>query len=150
MSAPGPLGEDPLGGWPSLPGDSVPVTFSAHAVDRARQRLRPGADKDAVRRQLSQMLASARVTSKRPEWLSAAQDSDASHWLLMGEDYCLPLVAKPGGELRATTLMSRGSIAPVHRERLNAKRAERTARKLRVKKERSGKRNRRPPREGSR
>ena len=105
---------DPLGGWTTVPADTLPVNFSTHARERFAERLRSGSS-DAVD-ELSRMLASAIVTTKRPGWFGDSEERAAAY-LLLGEDVVLPLVARANGELVATTLITRGSMGEEKRQR---------------------------------
>lgn len=103
---------DLFGGWPSLPGDCLPVAFSPHAVERFGERCRPGLTPDEVRIQLCHMLASARVTRTAPDWIRA---NGAAAYLLLGADLVMPLFDR-AGELVAATALTPRNVGPDLRE----------------------------------
>jgi hypothetical protein len=135
---------DPLHGWNHLPGDSVALDFSAHAVERFGERLRPGLAEDQIRRQLWHMLATATVTREPPPWFSG--DRTAVAYLTLGADDCMPLRDRQQGVLLASTLIVRGTISEEVRQRRNIRRATRTTGRRAGKKVRKyDKRPARPP-----
>jgi hypothetical protein len=115
-------------GW-TLRADATPVAFSAHAVERAQERMSPGLDAPAIRHALSGMLVGAKVTRNPPPWCER-QRADA--WLVIGEDIVCPLRWR-AGELRVTTMLSRGAMSPQARSHRNTVRASRTKGKLTAK-----------------
>lgn len=114
---------DPFGGWPSLPGDCLPISFSAHAVEQFASRCRPGLADDEVRRQLYRMLGSAKVTRSRPDWV---KEGRASAYLRLGEDAVFPLFEREGA-LVAATLLTPRNVGPDLRGWRNAGRSKRRA-----------------------
>jgi hypothetical protein len=136
---------DPLGGWSSLPADSVAVNFSGHARERFAERVRDGVTRAAVRRELSLMLAAPTVTTKRPEWMLDSEH-DAAAYLMLGPDVAAPLVRHADGELVATTVTFRGLVGPERRAGRNERKAKtrprrrrgRTAERYGVSRRRSG------------
>jgi hypothetical protein len=124
---------DPLGGWPELPADNLPIAFSGHARKRYEERIRAGATHAAVRRELSLMLAAATVTTKRPEWLDENEETTDAY-LMLGPDIAAPLVKHADGELVAVTVVFRGMVGDERRENRNERAADRRARKGRPRK----------------
>jgi hypothetical protein len=110
-------------GW-RLPGDSVPLIWTHHSVERFAERVRPGLAEADVRVQLSRMLSGAVVTARRPDWLdqSAPDASRADAFLLMGEDVCAPLVRHRSGELAAVTVVFRAMQPPRSKQRRRRRR----------------------------
>jgi hypothetical protein len=121
-------------GFPSVPGDLLPVAWSEHSVEQFVARVRE-LPLDDARRELSRMLATATVTKTRPEWV---KDRGAHAFMLLGEGICLPLWRNHLGELVASTVLTTSMPASDEdRERENAwrrssragKRASRIAQK---------------------
>lgn len=106
-------------GW-QLPGDSAAIGFSRHAVERYRERIRPSLECEAVKAELSRLLATALVTRERPAWLTEDEHGTAAYLLLADGEICLPLMRRAAGELYSTTCLFRGQMAAIHRSRLNS------------------------------
>jgi hypothetical protein len=123
------VAEDLRVGW-SLPGDTLAVGFSDHAVERFSERLRPGIDPEEVRRQLSRMLSAAVVTRRPPEWFRQPPGQHADAFLVVGPDVVMPLRRRPNGELVAATTIGVDTVGDASRTKRST-----ASRKLRSSKE---------------
>jgi hypothetical protein len=110
-------------GW-TLPADCVALQFSRHARDRYAQRVRPSLQRDHIAAELSALLATARVTHKRPEWLASTEN--ASAWLMLTDDIVAPLCAH-GDELIASTVVMRRMVEGKRRSDWNSAAAQKRA-----------------------
>lgn len=116
-------------GW-RLRGDGVAVQFSAHAVERFVERVRPSMDEDHVREELSRLLATATVSRTPPEWLRREPGTQTpTAYLLLGDDgeIVLPLAARRDGSLVATTAVTSKLCEGQRRQTWNAIKAKRRA-----------------------
>ena len=103
------------------------IDFSEHAVTRFAERLQRPLEEAELRRQLSCLLASARVVRRRPEWIRSVQANHprAEGWLIVGDDLAMPLVAgKLPGELVAVTAVVPQGLAKLTRESRNRRHAK--------------------------
>ena len=112
------------------------VVLTNHSVGRFHERFRPALDLIEARKELEQLIAFGAIADSPPEWVArtAAQEADA--YLIVGEDFVLPLAASgPVGELVAKTCLARGGLSEASRERRNAhkrrRRADRRAKRQR-------------------
>jgi hypothetical protein len=88
---------------------TLTIDLTAHAIERFRDRVRPGLDLDAAADELARLAGVAEVTPLRPEWLNGF----ALLYLVVG-DVALPL--EPSHDdperLTATTCLVRGYRRP--------------------------------------
>jgi hypothetical protein len=107
---------------------SVVVKLTSHAVDRYRERVRPGLDVQHARIDLERLLSLGEITSWAPCWLQPRQHQAAAFYLTVG-DISLPL--DPNREDRerlvALTCLVRGSLSDCARLSRNQRRSRRTA-----------------------
>ena len=100
-------------GW-HLRADNVPVTWSEHAIERYLQRVKPALEADAVRKELSRLLATAVVSRTPPGWVrpGTGDVTPAAYLLLADGEICLPVIVAHGddGPWTATTALT-ASIA---------------------------------------
>lgn len=109
----------------------LPIGISDHAVERYVERVRPGLGFVAARRELRRLIEAGTLTATAPEWV--AESADVSDAYLDAGDVaiCLNVDNSRGGrKLVAATVLIRGSLPPLTRERRNkARRARRATRK---------------------
>lgn len=86
--------------------EPVRIRFKPHAVDRFRQRVRPGLDPMNARLQLQGIAAASTLTNERPNWSDRTQ---ATLWLRVA-DAAFIVVPDPNDRdcLVATTCVARG------------------------------------------
>jgi hypothetical protein len=111
MSDPRAVRKDCVKGW-ELPGDCAPISFSEHACRRYGERIKPALDEGAIRRELSQLLATATVTRTAPSWYRPipGKHRPVAAYLVAGS-VVMPLCDDGDGELRAVTTVAPGTVS---------------------------------------
>ena len=108
--------------------ESLPVTFSAHAVERYRDRLRPALPIDQAKLELERISAHSVIDPDGPDWMSEERKSRNDSFLEIG-DAAFPLETSwDGSSLVAKTCLVRGSLSPEARDRRNRIRRTRNRR----------------------
>jgi len=107
---------DDLKAGRTLRGDTAPINFSPHAVERFGERFRPGLDLDVVRRELSRMLPTLSVSRELPPGYDYPAKPRTLGYLV-GEGAVFPLAGGAPGEWRAVTCLATGSIAEAGAEK---------------------------------
>jgi hypothetical protein len=104
--------------------------FSAHAVTRYGERVRPGLPRHMLARELEVVLKQAEIVLEPPEWCSYIPrvDTDADAYALIGDGILLPL-ARTGRGYTALTVLTRGTFPDVMREHRNERRREKRKRR---------------------
>jgi hypothetical protein len=105
---------------------SAAYVTTTHAVERFRERVRPGLTWDAAERELAQLLRAGEAKPEAPSWLADVQRQRADLYLIVG-DIVFPLAAsevRPGRWL-VTTCIARGGLSGVARKRRNDRRRRR-------------------------
>lgn len=89
---------------PELTATTTTIDLTAHAIERFRDRVRPGIELDAAADELARLVGHAELTPQRPEWLTGF----ALLYLVAG-DVALPLEPALGNPERlvATTCLVR-------------------------------------------
>ena len=104
------------------------IVFSAHAIERVRERVYPACDNAAVGAKLDALAPSAHIAPTRPAFISRENYQTAELWMVIG-DLAFPLVrvvASNGDEYWvATTCLVRGGMSPKARQRRRAARTNR-------------------------
>ena len=95
------------------------IWFSDHAVQRYRERLRPGLDDAHARDELARLTSVGQVTTNPPGW---AQTAHGGPFLTIGPDVCVPLIRKGPHRFVAATVLTRDSESPAERERRHRER----------------------------
>jgi hypothetical protein len=95
------------------------VLVSKHAAEQYRDRVRPGLEVDAARAELERLREAGEMSTVAPEWLNAA--NPALHYLLLGEDVVLPILAQGDGWV-ATTCVTRRTVTPTRQTAKSARR----------------------------
>ncbi len=98
---------------------SESVRISAHAVDRYRERIKPGLDEAAARIELERLRAVGTVVREPPTWLHAADHAPC--YLLFGDDIVLPLLHADGGWI-ASTCVPKSTLTSERRQAKTARR----------------------------
>jgi hypothetical protein len=104
------------------------IAFSAHAVNRYRERAYAAGDVARARAHLENLVPAARIASLPPGWFALRAKEDAELYLTIGADLVFPLVR--AGEDRldawvAKTCIARGGMSDEARRRRNASNAMR-------------------------
>ncbi len=127
-------------GW-HLRADNVPVTWSEHAIERYLQRVKPALEADAVRKELSRLLATAVVSRTPPGWVrpGTGDVTPAAYLLLADGEICLPVIVAHGddGPWTATTALTASIAEGAQRERRNRRAQARRAGKASARKART-------------
>ena len=107
----------------------VPVRFSRHCIEQYQLRFRPALDLTGAEAELAAIAGCGQMSTAPPGWL-ADRRRKAEAYFLIGEDLVMPLVrsTSTGGWL-ATTVLSRGTISPMERERRRGRRSRRFPRR---------------------
>ena len=102
------------------------IELSRHAVERFRERVRPGLDVDAASDELARLAAIGEIHEEAPEWLASRQRQVASLYLVAG-DVVLPLQFRMGEDdcYGAMTCLVRGGLSLEARARRHARRRRR-------------------------
>ncbi len=81
-----------------------------HAVMRYQERLRPGLDVFAAKRDLQRLIAAHGVIVERPDWYVPARHrpSKATAWMMIGPDVLLPLMGTGSAFCVLTVVCSHG------------------------------------------
>ncbi len=98
-----------------------PITFTAHCVDRYIERVRAVSPYRA-RSELALLLGGATVRPEPPPSITPERREDrCAAWLWLDDtgDLCAPLLATPGGGYVAVSLLVRGGISGLERQRRN-------------------------------
>ncbi len=109
---------------------AIDVVLSRHAVERFRERVRPGLNLPAAREALERLVAMSPVVAERPAWLH--EDGEASDAWLEVTDAIVLALRRCGASWHATTCLTRGGLdegARQHRNRVG--KARRSRRRLR-------------------
>ena len=96
------------------------VLVSRHAAERYRDRVRPGFEVDAARAELERLREAGEISTVAPAWLNAA--NPAPHYLLLGKDVVLPVLAQGDGWV-ATTCVTQRTVTPTRRAAKSVRRA---------------------------
>jgi len=102
------------------------VAVSAHAVEQYRDRVKPGLDSDAARRELEQLCALGLIQTEAPGWVNPARP--AAYYLLLGDQIVLPLAPQADAWV-ATTCVAQRTLTPTRRAAKSARKASLAARK---------------------
>ena len=105
------------------------VEFTEHAVDRFRERARPGLDFENALGQLESMGCGAVISVAPPAWMANAR-RDADAYLVLA-DVAFPLArstTRPG-RYHATTCIPKGGISPTERDRRRTRKRRRLQRR---------------------
>ncbi len=105
---------------------SESVRISAHAVDRYRERIKPGLDEAAARSELERLRAVGTVVREPPTWLHAADHAPC--YLLFGDDIALPLLRHTDGGWIASTCVPKSTLTSERRQAKTARRRSLAAR----------------------
>lgn len=100
------------------------IRISTHAIDRYRERVRPGLDRKATKHEIEHLIQVGEVTKMPPEWCGGDRDTSDGAFLLIGNDLVLPLRGE-GEELTAVTCLVRGTISARERRRRRARKMNR-------------------------
>ncbi len=107
----------------------VPVRFTRHCVEQYQLRFRPALDLIGAQAELAPIAGCGQMSTAPPGWL-ADRRRQADAYFLVGEDLVMPLVrSRSTGGWLAVTVLSRGTISPVERERRRARRSRRLPRR---------------------
>ena len=99
------------------------VRFSGHAVERFRERVRPGLTLEAARADLIRVVESGRLVSQPPRWIQ--WDERSPLFLELG-DVVFPLRTASGeADWEAATCLVRGSLSLEARRRRSRARRQR-------------------------
>ena len=102
------------------------VTVSGHAVERYRDRVKPGLDSDAARTELERLCALGLIHTEAPGWVNPARP--AAYYLLLGDLIVLPLAPQADAWV-ATTCVAQRTLTPTRRAAKSARKASLAARK---------------------
>ncbi len=105
---------------------SESVRISQHAVQRYRERIKPGLDEAAARSELERLRAVGTVVREPPTWLHAADHAPC--YLLFGDDVALPLLRHSDGGWVASTCVPRSTLTSERRQAKTARRRSLAAR----------------------
>ena len=100
---------------------ALTIELSSHAVDRFRERVRPGLDPEAACDELARLAAIGELHDEAPAWLAARQRQEATAYLVAG-DVVLPLQARPNppDHYGVPTCLVRGGLSFEARARRKA------------------------------
>jgi hypothetical protein len=86
--------------------------FTTHAIERFRERVRPGLAWDAAEREFARVARLARATPQPPEWLADREREHAELYLVVG-DLVWPMAASAAHADRRliTTRLARGGLS---------------------------------------
>lgn len=105
--------------------EELPVTFSNHAIERYRDRLRPALSIDQAKLELERISAHSVFDTDGPSWMTVERKERNNSFLEIG-DAAFPLEPSDDGEtLVAKTCLVRGSLSPQARDRRNRMRRTR-------------------------
>jgi hypothetical protein len=99
---------------------SESVRISQHAVQRYRERIKPGLDEAGARVELERLRAVGTVVREPPRWLHAADRAPC--YLLLGDDVALPLLRVADGGWIASTCVPKSTLTVNRREAKTARR----------------------------
>ena len=102
------------------------VLVSAHAAEQYQQRVKPGLDLGAARRELERLRAIGEISARAPAWVNAAKP--APYYLLIGDAIVLPLLPQGEGWV-ATTCVTQRTLTPTRRDAKSTHKASLGARK---------------------
>ena len=104
------------------------LEISKHCVKRWRDRVRPGLNTAAARRELEGVLECAgdEVVDLPPDWTRLAEPDSHTSFLVVGDDLVLVLIDRGDGFL-AKTCVPRGTISPWERMRRRRRSSSRNA-----------------------
>lgn len=101
------------------------IHLSDHSVERFRERCRPTLELGSARTELERLLPIGLITHAAPDWHRRTAKESAEAYLVIGDDYVLPLVrAHCGGRWIAKTFIARGGISEATRARRNGRRSQ--------------------------
>jgi hypothetical protein len=100
-----------------IPGE-LSIVLSAHAIERYRERVRPGLELHAAAIALERLVAYGAVRNRAPDWVADRQRQRAAFYLIVG-DLVFPMDPshRDPASLRVLTCLARGAISPAARER---------------------------------
>lgn len=101
------------------------VHLTNHAVARYQERVRPGLDLAAAKRELTRLLAEHGQESERPDWMADRADQP-DLWVTIGPDVWLPCLVKQHGRIVAVSVVCNGNISEATRRKRNAERKRHT------------------------
>lgn len=97
----------------------IGIGFSKHSVDRYVDRLRPDLTCPEAREQLRWLVENhGEVRTNAPDWHAGRSRHPADRYLVVGNDYVLPLRGGEGVYV-ATTFIAHGGLSEKARERRN-------------------------------
>ena len=109
------------------------INFVPHAVERYRDRLKPGLTVEEAGMDLERIATHAHLAWNPPGWFGGSSRNDVTMFLLIGDDAVFPLTPSSDGKsLVALTCRVRGSFSPHVRAIRNLRRKQRKARTGRV------------------
>jgi hypothetical protein len=104
------------------------VVLTKHAVERYRDRVRPGLGLGAAEMELGRLALFGEIVAEPPAWFARGAAQRAPSYLLIA-DLVLPLQpASEPGYVVATTCLAKGSISAASRERRTLRRMQRRSR----------------------
>jgi hypothetical protein len=107
----------------------VEVFLSDHAIERYRERVRPGLSVEDAEAELQRVLGFATFTREPPDF-AAEHEGVTVGFLLLGDGIAFPVVrSESGGDFVATTCVGNWSLSEETRERRNRKAAIRRRRR---------------------
>lgn len=119
-------------GLPQALGVAVPVRFSAHAVQRYRERVKPTLTMRQAEQDLIRVASFGRLLEKPPAWLLSPWHAGAPLYLELADIVLTLRTRPPAFELIATTCMTRRSEGRRPRQgRPSKRKGHRSARRSR-------------------
>lgn len=103
--------------------DSETIIFTTHAIERFRDRVRPGLSFADAEVELARLAPAGQVVSESPDWHARRAAQRALCYLVIG-DLVLPLkAAHQPGRYVATTCIPKGGLSEASRQRRNRHRS---------------------------